>query len=138
MINGGEPGAYTLQAQLYGKPFIFDGVSADVELSLKVLSISPNVGSNAGGTLLTITGDHFSSTLEHNQVTIGVRNVICDIEDYDTTFIKCRTRANTVGYAEPQDIHVLSRVSFEADCVAGDCTFEYQAAQTPEIQSVVK
>jgi len=57
------------------------------EYILKVTSISPLIGSLAGGTEVTITGEGFSETLSDNSVKIG--SVDCVIKSSTSTTIKC-------------------------------------------------
>ena len=52
-------------------------------------SISPAVGSKAGGQLLTITGDFFDETKAPAEVKVGDDD--CEVESITDTQILCRT-----------------------------------------------
>eukprot|EP00330_Aristerostoma_sp_ATCC50986_P003940 CAMPEP_0114597016 /NCGR_PEP_ID=MMETSP0125-20121206/19239_1 /TAXON_ID=485358 ORGANISM="Aristerostoma sp., Strain ATCC 50986" /NCGR_SAMPLE_ID=MMETSP0125 /ASSEMBLY_ACC=CAM_ASM_000245 /LENGTH=473 /DNA_ID=CAMNT_0001801031 /DNA_START=233 /DNA_END=1654 /DNA_ORIENTATION=- len=138
ILNGGEPGVYNVRVTDSDSNAYDMNGGQQVTLGLNVADLQPKTGSQAGGTLLTITGDHFSTEASQNQITVGVRNVICDIESFTETEITCRTRQNDVGYDSAQSVAVLQRVSFEANCDPAVCSFEYSDSATPTITNVIK
>ena len=54
-------------------------------------SISPAIGSTAGGQLITITGDFFDESKADAEVLVG--NTTCTVESVTDTQILCRTPA---------------------------------------------
>jgi hypothetical protein len=138
-FNGGAPGTYQLRVtDNTGKNFKNNNPSGtQLVLGLDVSSITPKKGSHGGGTLLTITGTHFSAVQNENQVTIGVRNLLCDLQSATETQITCITRENNVRYVNTEAVAILGKVSFEATCNDPQgCTFLYSDADTPMVNSV--
>ncbi|CAL1525942.1 unnamed protein product [Lymnaea stagnalis] len=63
----------------------------DATLESTVSSVSPSRGGTGGGTVLTITGTNFGSSLKEISVTIA--GVVCDVGNVTDTQITCRTGA---------------------------------------------
>lgn len=67
-----------------------------------IYSISPIIGSKLGGTVLTITGDNFSSMLKDNVIFLGDSdNIICHILTSSHTQLTCLTPIAPVDYIGP-------------------------------------
>ena len=94
-------------------------------------SISPTSGSNAGGTIITITGENF--TPGSNQVYIGSAvNWICNIISETATQITCITppKYSSKEYDSAVDILVTANIVDESTC-SGTCKFTYDGTKTP-------
>lgn len=56
-------------------------------------SVSPRQGGTAGGTILTITGSGFNSSINGSEVTVMINGVECSLREANDSVIKCRTGA---------------------------------------------
>lgn len=85
----------------------------DVVYTLKVTNIFPTVGSQLGGTAVTITGEGFSTTPGDNSVTIGTHN--CVITSATVTQLVCSlavtgtTHEITNQGVDPSKYEMMSR-----------------------------
>ena len=62
------------------------------EIYPQVKSVSPSIGSVEGGTLITITGSGFATTMpDADPVSVQVGGVDCDVESMTSSQILCRT-----------------------------------------------
>ena len=59
-ISGGRSGSYDLRVWREGYGVSLNTAADDFAFKVSVKSVSPNEGSNAGGTLLSIKGRNFS------------------------------------------------------------------------------
>ena len=59
---------------------------------LQVTSITPDTGSLAGGSLVTITGDGFGTSLTQTNISFG--DVNCEVQSVSDTKVECVTRAH--------------------------------------------
>ena len=133
-LKGGKIGTYTMRISKNG--IGSSGViSANVNVfkyELNVSSISPNVGSKAGGTILTITGVNFSPIKNQNQVFIGAHNIPCIVTEATKTQLKCLTGPSPPTYSGQNTVIVAQRIVNEAICT-GTCKFTYSDLKTPNI-----
>ncbi|XP_071946075.1 fibrocystin-L-like [Antedon mediterranea] len=88
------------------------------QLYTDVTSVSPNTGSLAGGTILTIEGNYFGGNIE--QVDVKVGGVACEVLEVTDTVIKCRTGpqpANQTTYPGNRGMfrEVWNKTSVHAD-----------------------
>ena len=83
------PGVKQLQVKVPGKGYAFFKTSRNVSYVLVVHSTSPDKGSILGGTVVTLTGEGFSSNMSDNQVMCG--NKECALISSSNTEIKCLT-----------------------------------------------
>ena len=133
-FNGAPVGDYTFgitstSPSRYGR---LDTTGISFKTSSTITSISPTSGSVFGGTLLTITGTNFSTTLIDQAVNIIYSSVIfigCDIVTATTTELTCRIRATGFAADETKsgnDVAVILAASSEAKC-EGTCKFDFVA-----------
>lgn len=109
------------------------GDTTDFVLKPSVIAVSPSSGSQAGGTLVTITGDGFSNAISNNVVQIG--STVCDVESSSFDTIVCRTRASS---EQAQQVIVTVSGS-ESECVAfdsTDCKYTFALDRTPVVTLV--
>ena len=102
-------------------------------LKPSVTSLSPGTGSQAGGTLLTITGDGFGEIVDDNVVRIGSTG--CDVISSSFDNIVCRTQAS-VDQAQQVTIAVHGS---DSECVAADstdCKYNFASSRTPVVSLV--
>jgi hypothetical protein len=132
---GAVSGDYTLAVSTK-----VDGALDSTALNLKVIGeitgFSPLAGSNAGGTLLTITGRHFSTNILDNPVTLGGAgskgNIKCLLVSSKDTEIKCRIAATTAAAVANNDGWIIAflKLSEETKCNASasnDCKMKWEA-----------
>ncbi|XP_076825620.1 fibrocystin-L-like isoform X2 [Clavelina lepadiformis] len=94
-----------------------------------ITGISPNIGSLAGGTKITIQGSGFT---HKSVVVITKQQELCDVIEDESTYtsLVCITRA---FIATKGNISVTVDVS-DAQCAAGvDCSFEFADSATPVV-----
>ncbi|CAK8682970.1 unnamed protein product [Clavelina lepadiformis] len=94
-----------------------------------ITGISPNKGSLAGGTKITIQGSGFTNK---SVVVITEHKVLCDVIEGESTYgsLVCITRASATTSG---NISVTVDV-YAAQCAAGvDCSFEYADSATPVV-----
>ena len=109
------------------------GDTVDFLLKPSVTAVSPSSGSQAGGTLVTITGDGFSNTTSDNVVEIG--STVCDVVTSSFDTIVCRTRASA---EQAQQVIVAVRGS-ESECLGDDstdCEYSFELDRTPMVTLV--
>lgn len=110
-LPGGLPGVFTVEVNLASS--VGDSIAASPGVNtftyaFSVSSISPSSGSIYGGTLLTITGENFSTDRQNTLVYIGdTLNWFCTIESITTTEIKCRTPAISRFYSVGSPVSVV-------------------------------
>ncbi|CAK8682976.1 unnamed protein product [Clavelina lepadiformis] len=93
-----------------------------------ITRISPNMGSLAGGTKITIQGSGFTNK---SNVIIAKQQVPCDVIEDESTYtsLVCITRAST---AASGNISVTVG-STAAECFGNDCSFEFATNATPVV-----
>ncbi|KAH9512877.1 Fibrocystin-L, partial [Bulinus truncatus] len=69
--------------------------SYDNSLDTSVTSVSPSRGGTGGGTVLTITGTNFGSTIE--EISVKISGAVCNVTSVTDTQILCRTGAASSG-----------------------------------------
>lgn len=114
-----------------------------LDVSSKVLSVSPSTGSIYGGTLVTITGTNYGSAITDNPVEIstngGIGNVRCyvkEIVNHDT--ITCRIDENMTpltSIPEEATLIVFLKTYEEAQCESSVCAWTYTDV-LPEITAM--
>ncbi|XP_035687261.1 fibrocystin-L-like isoform X2 [Branchiostoma floridae] len=108
-------------------------------------SISPDVGSMVGGTLLTITGSGFTSYgIEASDIDIRVGALKCPITEHTYNQIVCETapisqNKRSADSDIKRDISITMStgggpVNFA--CSSGDCSFTYSESATPTVTDV--
>ncbi|XP_062600839.1 fibrocystin-L-like [Saccostrea cucullata] len=102
-----------------------------------VKTISPESGSTAGGTPVTITGTGFSEDKGRMVVTVG--GYICPIESTSFTQITCISSAQIIG-TKTVEVKVITTTGTQVMAIckhtSGACTFSYATSVTPELVSV--
>ena len=109
------------------------GDTVDFVLKPSVTAVSPSSGSQAGGTLVTITGDGFSNTTSDNIVEIG--STVCDVVSSSFDTVVCRTRAS----AEQAQRVIATVRGSESECLAddsADCEYTFAPDRTPVVTLV--
>ncbi|KAI8520654.1 Fibrocystin-L [Branchiostoma belcheri] len=108
-------------------------------------SISPDVGSMVGGTLVTITGYGFTSPgIDASDIDIRVGALKCQIVELTYNQIVCETPSIRQNKREASsDIErgiaiVMSTSGGPVDigCSSGDCAFTYSESATPKVTDV--
>lgn len=98
---------------------------------IEVTDFQPRSGSLYGGTLLTITGAHFSDVITDNPVKVGYEyisgvNHYCYVQESSETQIKCRIAEDYNRVAQDQEVIVFASTFEEAthaDPTQRDFTF---------------
>ena len=137
-LGGGSSGEFNVQVNRsgYGASVAASTDSDKFEFIIEITNVSPRSGSIQGGTIVTITGNNFSTVKNENQVTIGdSRTNLCEIITATATEIVCRTMADSSGITTGQDLRVLGRIQEVAICNT-NCKFTYQEQKTPKILSL--
>ena len=108
------------------------GRTTDFVLKPSVIAVSPSSGSQAGGTLVAITGDGFSDTISDNVVQIG--STECDVVNSTFDTVLCKTRA---GAEQAQQVIITVRGT-ESECVADSmhCEYTFAPDRTPVVTLV--
>lgn len=124
-ISGGRSGEYDIRVTRDGWGSNQDTANDDFQFKIAVTSATPNVGSDAGGTLLTINGYNFVPGEMTVFIGEGV-NWMCTIISETTTQIQCLTpeKNDDVAYDSPVSIHVTVKLREESvtECDPGaDC-----------------
>lgn len=134
-FNGAPMGVYSFEVyssspSRYG---MLDSTGITLTTSSVVTSVSPSTGSLLGGTVLTITGTNFSSTILDQAVTIVINpisSVYCDIQQATTTQLICRIRKTGFETSSPivdRQVVVVLAASEEASMCTdtGGCKFSF-------------
>lgn len=134
-LIAGESLDVTVKVLNRGYAFVGADVGDTTNFVLKpsVTDVSPSSGSQAGGTLLTITGDGFSNVISDNVVHIG--STLCDVLTSSFDTIVCRTRAS----AEQAQQVIVTVGGSEGECVADDstdCEYTFALDRTPVVTVV--
>lgn len=102
-----------------------------------IRTVSPQSGSTAGGTLVTISGTGFPE--EEDKVTVSIGGYICHVESSLSTEITCKSSAQTVG-TKDVEVTVITTTGSEIMAVckhaSGSCTFLYSSTATPVVTIV--
>lgn len=151
VLPGGKTGSFFVEVFKSDIGAAIPSSSAAVEFKyqISVSSISPTSGSLYGGTVITITGENFSTNNNNNQVSIGPdkHNIPCDVISSTSTQIKCRTRVApapdpSVMQAgmvyDPEFINnevdvVVMQKAMETAVCTGTCKFKYEVSITPNV-----
>ena len=89
-----------------------------------ITSVTPNTGSNHGGTIVTITGNGFSS----NQTTVSIGGVSCVVTTSTLSQVVCTTGAHAAGSVNVQVTSTSTNYPV--------ASFDYANAATPTINTV--
>ena len=105
------------------------GATLNLTTVIAVDTISPRRGSVLGGTLVTITGNHFGNQATDNPVKVGQN--YCLVEQTSEFEIKCRIAIRKPTVVEEVDVIVFAKTYEEMECRTGDeCKFDYEASTT--------
>lgn len=132
-IPGGLPGIFDVNVIKtgFGNAIANPPTANDFAYEVYITSITPNSGSIAGGTLITIIGKNFVPDALDTMVTIGNElNQICRIETISSTEIKCRTPPKSPYYAVGvfQEVTVDSKLIIPTNCTsAQNCWFKFMS-----------
>lgn len=108
-------------------------VEADaVEVLPVVSAVSPSTGSTAGGTLLTISGKHFSEDESKVEVTVG--DYPCELDSVAYDSISCTTSAQAIAGLDRLEVTVNGKTF--TDTQGG--LFQYSASATPTLTGLDK
>ena len=133
-LPGGQAGDFKVEVNTVANgDSVSTGNASAFSYVFGIASVSPSTGSYNGGTLLTITGNSFSSDTQNTLVYIGdTLNWFCNIESVNATQIKCRTPAISSAYTAgtPVKIYASTRLIILNTCNPGPCTFTYMASAT--------
>ena len=70
-LTSGGPTTVAVRIDANGYAVADDNANTEVKIDMAITSISPNKGSNIGGTIVTISGHGFAAFGPYNKVTIG-------------------------------------------------------------------
>jgi hypothetical protein len=136
VFPGAASGFYNFEVS--GSEGNIECLTADIfiQTKLEVTEFTPRSGSTLGGTLVTITGEHFGTTDTDNPVKIG--DNYCYVLTTGDTEITCRIGDLTDQSADANALLlVFARVTEEMVCsTSDDCLFEY-AAPTSTITGIL-
>ena len=124
-------GAHEIVISVDGKGQAPQLSGATVAYTPELRSFGPSVGSVAGGTVVSLTGDGLSS--RRGDVDIRIGGVHCRVLSANVSHASCLTGA------APSTIHdtavpiVLRVRGVQATCVPGGCQYTYSTASTPAV-----
>ena len=133
-LLGGPTGSWLMVVSIPGRG---NAVHENYPLVFRINSVTPATGSINGGTLLTLTGNGFSTRATQLLVMFGDQSHMCVLEGTPTEqLVKCRTPVmGSLVIETNQEVVLLGRLQEEAVC-ASTCTFKYSAAATPVISGL--
>ena len=103
---------------------------SDITSSAVLASVAPSSGSTEGGTIITLSGNGFTTNL----TSILLDGTTCDIETLTPSEVKCKTRQH-----DAQD-NVAITVSIQSGgatiTFTGSVTFNYTSSVTPTVTAV--
>ena len=123
----GAPSSDQYVVSVRGPTGNIGGATLNLTTVIAVDSIAPMRGSVLGGTLLTITGNHFGTKATDNPVKVG--DNYCLVEETSEFEIKCRIAIRKDTVESTAEVIVFAKTSEEMACRigAGDgCVFEYE------------
>ena len=138
-LSGGKSGQYLIKLHKKGVGFSIPVNENDNLFTYHLLvdGLSPNSGSKEGGTLLTITGDNFSPTLNENQVVIGESgHDYCIIQTASEKKLTCIVNKPAEVLVGEQKVYVIGRAQEEAVCPEEFCKFTFADDKTPTATKV--
>lgn len=110
-----------------------------INVGTQITSVSPTSGSLAGGTILTINGNAFSTDTQQTLAYVGGEDdwVMCDVLTSSASQVTCRTRAAspTFNAGDAKPVTIASRIQEESQC-AGTCSFTYDTAKTASVTAL--
>lgn len=137
VLGGGHVGQYFVRVAVDGLGSSIPEPSNSNAFSyiIKVISVSPVVGSTMGGTELTITGENFcaASILDNNVfISNGRENVMCNILTANKNTITCMTGPMDPAFKDggELDVVVQGKLIEEGTCT-GTCKFTYKSVDMP-------
>ena len=141
MFGGAWTGDYQIHLR-HKQMGLMDTRGMILNVSTEVTSVSPNVGSIYGGTLVTIQGSNFGKEKEDNPVQIsrngGLGSIDCYVQSIMETEIKCRVDSEMKPREDGAAHHIVVflKVSEEAKCDF-DTTCKYTWTKNiPQVDSV--
>ena len=136
-VNGGPRGVYTWSLWVNPVGYADFGVSTSYELKLQINSISPASGSLNGGTLITVTGEGFSTITDQMLVLLGTQDNLCIIQSTESTTFTCLT---SEIYTKEEDTDyefiLYGRLTDRATCPSGSCNFMWSDSSTPAANAI--
>ena len=138
-LSGGKSGQYLIKLHKKGVGFSIPVNENDNLFTYQLLvdGLSPNTGSKEGGTLLTITGDNFSTILNENQVVIGESgHDYCIIQTASEKELTCIVNKPAEVLVGEQKVYVIGRAQEEAVCPEEFCKFTFTDDKTPTATKV--
>ena len=123
-FNGAPSDTYNVQIK--GPNGYVGGTALTLETIIAVDTISPQQGSILGGTLLTITGNHYGTVPSDNPVKVG--DNYCLVEETSEFEIKCRITISKPTVPSTAEVIVFAKTYEEANCrinAGAGCVFEY-------------
>lgn len=136
MFGGAWSGLYQLSIR-HRQFGLLDTAGVTLTVGSNVTSVSPNVGSIHGGTLLTIRGTNFGREFTDNPVQIstlgGVGSIDCYLQSIQETEIKCRVDKTNKTDGTTGKVITFLKTSEEALCVPNaTCAWTYTST-VPEV-----
>ena len=101
-----------------------------VSIPLVITSVSPSVGSEQGGTILTITGSGFLNSIQNTNLlqSVQIGTSTCELISTSPTSIQCKTSAKTTDS--------VLKITLGSSSSTSDNLFTYDPSSTPEISSI--
>ena len=111
VINGAWTGDYRIKV-LHDTLGYVDNDDLIWSSIAQVTDITPNHGSKLGGTLLTLTGNHFSDVSPENDINlIYIGDTYCKVEARIDTEIKCRVETRNPATSQYDLVSVFMKLS---------------------------
>ena len=122
-------GTWTPILKVQDKGIVVASTDTQVTIPLTITSISPDKGSEQGGTLLTITGKGFLNSLSNSKITqtVMIGDSICNILSTSTTCITCKTSPMSTT----SNLQIQLGLTSESSAL-----FSYDSSSTPSISSI--
>jgi hypothetical protein len=123
LFGGAWSGQYliSIRHKTFG---LLDNVGLGFTVGSNVTSVTPNLGSRYGGTLLTITGKNFGTVPTDNPVQIstlgGVGSIDCFVKTITPTGITCRVGETNQTDGKEAKVVTFLKVSEEALCTPNE------------------
>lgn len=134
VINTRVPVSLRINKQGNAKINIDDNILNTVVYKPYFDNITPNAGSLAGGTYITITGAGFPT--QSNTLQVSLSGASCMILNVTYVQIVCETGMHTESVADVEVSLTVNGFVIPINCTASNCSFQYTNAVTTEVTAI--